>query len=180
MNRTEAMAVLGISAASEAKAAMRNLVQIHHPDKGGTQKRFVQIMDAYRCLTGSYKVDIPRLQFGFPDVRESVFQGKVIKSLRAGGCLVWKMHGHGMQKIGIPDLYFAGPLTGWLELKVGNNQVSAIQALTLKQLRDVKVWAYVARLSRGAVSLEDEAGEVFTVVRDWVGPGFVESLMLAG
>ena len=45
------------------------------------------------------------------------------------------LHGHAMQGAGWPDLYIVGPVwSGWLELKIGRNKTTPLQA---KRLRDI-------------------------------------------
>lgn len=38
--------------ATECKKSFRKLLMVHHPDKGGNNERFLEIVDAYKCLEG--------------------------------------------------------------------------------------------------------------------------------
>lgn len=145
MTKTEAYAILGISSRDNAKSAMRRLVKIHHPDKGGDAKLFERIMDAYRLTTNqTFKID--RLSFGHPDIRESVFSRRFVRCLEDHGALVYVMTGSAYMKIGMPDLYFCHSwLQGWVELKVENGKLADAQRRQLQKLRERGVFAIVAR-----------------------------------
>jgi hypothetical protein len=83
---------------------------------------------------------------------ESQFQRQVIKALEDFCAVVYNIHGHAMQKRGIPDLYVAHRLwTGWIELKVGGNSISAIQAHQLEKLWSAGAQAFVVRLNGGVL-----------------------------
>jgi len=86
-------------------------------------------------------------------MKEREFQKRVIKLLRNDGGVVFNVHGHGMQTPGWPDLYIAlpaselyDPWSGWVELKVGKNKATALQAHRIKQLQGVSCPACVLRL----------------------------------
>lgn len=68
----------------------------------------------------------------------------------------FKIHGHAMQKAGVPDIYVAWPgvYTGWIELKVGSNKVSAIQKYQICELQRCGALACVLRLQEDTVSVE--------------------------
>lgn len=150
MNKTEALAILGIKDKREAKEAMRKLVKIHHPDHGGKASVFQTVIDAHRLLTDeTYRFGkVERLSFGHA-YTENVFQPKMIKGLREDGALCVKIVGNVFQKIGIPDLYVASrKWTGWIELKVENRILEPHQAKMLQTLNEKGVPAIVARYRR--------------------------------
>lgn len=151
MNKIEAMAILGISDTRDAQRAMRNLAQIHHPDKRtGNGEIFKQVHNAYRLLTNkTYRMgNVERLSFGNP-YTERVFQTKLILGLRQEGALCVKIVGNVFQKMGIPDWYVASKIwTGWLELKTENEELSSPQARMIHKFNERGVPAFVIRYRR--------------------------------
>ncbi len=174
MNKVEAMAILGIGDARDARSAMRVLVKIHHPDlRGGDGEQFKKVHDAYRLLTNvTYRMgNVERLSFGNAYV-ENVFQPKIIKGLRQDGAICWQIVGNVFQKLGLPDLYVASKIwTGWLELKVENRVLEPHQAKRIRELNERGVPAFVARYRRKhGVFIEIVDGDSATpieLVEDW-------------
>ncbi len=170
MNRSEAMAVLGISDTRDARGAMRALAKIHHPDvRGGNGELFKKVHDAYRLLTNkTYRmVGVERLSFGNA-YTEKVFQTELIRGMRAEGALCIKIVGNVFQKIGIPDLYVASKIwTGWLELKTENEELRAHQARMLQTLNSKGVAAFVVRYRRRHGVFIEKGGAPIELVKNW-------------
>lgn len=69
------------------------------------------------------------------EVKENVFQGRMKKALEQFNATVLNIHGHSMQRPGIPDLYVAHVHGScWIELKVGDNWLSQRQRVVCKEL----------------------------------------------
>src|SRR5210317_1779012 len=67
---------LGVSKSAsekEIKTAFRKLAAQHHPDKGGDQKKFVEIKEAYETLKDPQKKQMYD-QFGTADPQQAGFQ----------------------------------------------------------------------------------------------------------
>jgi len=69
----QAFAVLGLDASkritlSDIKQAYRNKAKLLHPDKGGSEKEFKELVAAYELLTGKTKLKrrVPRRQQPVP------------------------------------------------------------------------------------------------------------------
>jgi hypothetical protein len=89
----------------------------------------------------------------------------VKKELENCGAWVFNVHGHAMQRAGVPDLYVAHrKFHGWLELKVDNNSCSTLQKIVLRDLNARGVAAYVLRMKKGKTTLEDCDGEVVATI----------------
>lgn len=180
LNKSEAMAILGVGDMRDAHGAMRALVKIHHPDHGGKAETFQLIIDAHRLLTDkTYRFNVERLSFGHP-FTERVFQQKLISAMRADGALCIKIVGNVFQKIGIPDLYVASKIwTGWLELKTENEELRPHQAKMICKLNERGVPALVARYRRRhGVFLEKVDGlsaSPIMLVKNWE-VGFLKCL----
>lgn len=84
-------------------------------------------------------------------MKESRFQKKVIGILTKQAAFIINMHGHLMQRPGIPDLFVVHrDWTGFLELKVGpgrfkKNRPSDIQKSVAKKINARRVPCYVLR-----------------------------------
>jgi len=102
-----------------------------------------------------------------PAESEAEFQAELRRKLEGpqGGAYVMKSHGNRMQR-GWPDLYVASPhWSGFLELKVDQNQASGSQQSRIKALRDRLVPAFVLRRVDGRwVTLENEKGFTYSQV----------------
>lgn len=93
-------------------------------------------------------------------MNESSFCKKLMRMLEDRGAVVFKIHGHGMQESGWPDLYVAGLVfTGWIELKVGRRKVTPLQKERMRMLVERGVPAFVLRLEDGVVCIEDSCRE---------------------
>ncbi len=93
-------------------------------------------------------------------VKEREFSGQIKAALESAGCWVFNVHGHRMQKAGVPDLYVASRLwTGWIELKIGDGKPSLMQVMQMKDLLRRNVPAFVVRLRDGVVYCELWTGE---------------------
>ena len=93
------------------------------------------------------------------DMLERTFQHYVKDGLTAVGAWVFNVHGHVMQKRGVPDLYIAHPLwTGWIELKYESRELQTIQRAHLNSLLMLTVPAFVLRLQGGILSAEHDDG----------------------
>lgn len=79
-------------------------------------------------------------------MKESKFQTKVKKMLESKAAFVINLHGHLMQRAGLPDLEVVHKdWKGYLELKVGKNDTSTIQRVTAAKLILRGCQAYVFR-----------------------------------
>lgn len=90
----------------------------------------------------------------------NLFRTKMVDS----GAKILKIHGHGFQASGWPDNYIAHHLwNGWIELKVDKEPLSALQRMTIGDLRERGVLAWVARYHNETkiVTLENERGDTF-------------------
>lgn len=76
-------------------------------------------------------------------MKETTFSKKVVKALEDKCAFIINVHGHLMQRRGIPDLeVIHRKWHGFLELKVDKNTASDVQKKVAKKiaLRDVPVW----------------------------------------
>lgn len=86
---------------------------------------------------------------------ESEFCADVIAALEGAAALTFKVHGHGMQKAGWPDLQvYSSRWTGHIELKV-NEPCSRIQQLVMRDLLIRGTPALILRWIGGAVQAEN-------------------------
>lgn len=68
-------------------------------------------------------------------IREAEFTRRMRSALETRGAFVAKIHGHAMQRAGLPDFYVSHPRwRGWLELKVGDGKLSTLQLATMMAL----------------------------------------------
>lgn len=99
---------------------------------------------------------------------ESTFQGHVIDDLEGVGAFVFNVHGHGMQKAGLPDLQIYSPIwTGHLELKVEKRSVEDLQRIQMRRLNERGTAAFVLRLVGDDVQIEDSDGGLQVTLTDW-------------
>lgn len=91
---------------------------------------------------------------------ETRLQRKIREALtkRFPDLFMYKVHGGPYQRAGVPDLIACldGKFIG-LEVKVGNNQATALQAQTLEKIRQAGGTAGVVRSVEEAVELVEEA-----------------------
>ena len=88
---------------------------------------------------------------------ETIFSNEIRHALEALGAMVFKVHGHGMQESGWPDLQVYHPQwTGHIETKVGDRNCTTGQKLKIRDLRQRNTHAIVVRLSGGRITAEDE------------------------
>lgn len=86
---------------------------------------------------------------------ESDFVQQLVEALEGAGALCFKVHGHGMQKAGWPDLQvYSTRWTGHIEVKV-NEDCSNIQKIVIGDLLVRGTPALVLRYVGGAVQAED-------------------------
>lgn len=79
-------------------------------------------------------------------MKENKFQKKVIEALEAKCAFIINLHGHLMQKSGLPDLEVVHrSWHGFLELKVGDNEASDIQRAVAAKILKRDVPCYVLR-----------------------------------
>ena len=96
-------------------------------------------------------------------MKENEFQSRVVRSLFYQGAWTFNVHGHGMQRPGVPDLLVVHrSWKGWLELKVGKNKPSAIQCKVMQDNLARGFPCYVLR-SNGVITLETLEGEIWEV-----------------
>jgi curved DNA-binding protein len=75
MNYYEVLGVNSNASHDEIKKAYRDLVKIHHPDKGGSEDRFKQISEAYDILGDTNK----RQEYDFKQSGDSSFRDFFVK-----------------------------------------------------------------------------------------------------
>lgn len=93
-------------------------------------------------------------------MKENDLQRTVIEALKSVGAWTFNVHGHGMQKCGVCDLYCAhNRWTGWIEFKVGKNRPSALQIICMKDLLIRGVAAFVVREYEEVIYCELWIGE---------------------
>ena len=141
-----------------------------HPDKGGSAQEFIQVSDAREILLRVTEQHIMSHGWSeFNDMKikrkERDFQQEVVTALKQYNAIVWKIHGHGMQIAGIPDLYIAHTkFQGWLELKV-EAKLSDIQAAKIKALIRRNVSAFVCRcVNDEGIRLENAEGSILATI----------------
>lgn len=79
-------------------------------------------------------------------MKENKFQKKVVEALIAKTAWILNVHGHRMQKSGVPDLQVVHRRwCGYLELKVGKNKCSPIQKQVIKKIKDRGFPVFVLR-----------------------------------
>lgn len=87
---------------------------------------------------------------------ESRFQAQVMKYIKSRGGEVFNVHGHPMQRRGVPDLWVC--LNGvqvWLELKWERGTYKTIQLITMEKFRKAGALAYGLRSIGGEFWLEE-------------------------
>lgn len=103
-------------------------------------------------------------------MRETELTRKLIAALESRGAFTMKVHGHAMQRPGIPDLYVAhAEFQGWVELKVGDGRLSTLQLATIRELaqRGVSAMPIIARGNRVYVAapLKHNAGPILAAAK---------------
>lgn len=87
---------------------------------------------------------------------ETDFTAQLVEALEGAGALTFKVHGHGMQKAGWPDLQvYCSRWTGHIEVKV-NEVCSNIQKIVISDLLQRGTPALVLRWVAGAVQAETQ------------------------
>ena len=101
---------------------------------------------------------------------ESTMTRALTKRLRESGVVVLACVGGGRQGAGWPDRYVAHPWwRGWVEFKLGNGRLTALQRIMLERLRRVGVSVAVARWhASGGMQIEREDGTYLA----GLSPGF--------
>lgn len=95
------------------------------------------------------------------------FQKKVTKLLKSKGCWILNVHGHKMQKSGVPDfLVISRKFNGFIEIKIGKDTCSPIQKAVIKKLKERDFLVYVLRYDEDhdAIQIEDEDGIILSLV----------------
>lgn len=79
---------------------------------------------------------------------------------RSCNVIVFKVHGHAMQKPGWPDFYIACPtFQGWIEAKGPTTVLRPLQVITIKRLKEKGVNVFVLRYAdEHNFIIEDEEG----------------------
>lgn len=104
---------------------------------------------------------------------ENKYQGIVVKLLKEAGAEILNLHGHAMQAPGWPDLYVAHRIwTGWIELKVDDNDLRPNQVRVVRALRERHVPVHVCRMDRD--------GEEWADDEPWFGTGIDRLEILKG
>ena len=93
-------------------------------------------------------------------MKESKFQKQVKKQLENQGAFVINLHGHMMQRAGLPDLFVLHrKWDGFLELKVEQNKTSAVQRIVAAkiELRGMPIYVLRCReMNLTDIGLNDE------------------------
>ena len=90
-------------------------------------------------------------------MKENAFSRLVKKQLEDQGAFVYNITGNQYSAAGVPDLHVThASWTGYIELKVGKNKLSALQRLTIKKIKRAGGKALVLRAPD---ILENEEGE---------------------
>jgi len=90
-------------------------------------------------------------------MKENQFQKQVKKTLENQGAFIINIHGHMMQKVGLPDLEIIHrQWTGFLELKIEKNKCSAIQRIIAAKIALRGMPIYVLRCEE--INLGEELG----------------------
>lgn len=100
-------------------------------------------------------------------LNHSQFQRKVTKLLKSKGCWTHNVHGHRMQKRGVPDfLVISRKWNGFIEIKIDKDKCSPIQKHVIKELKERHFPVYVLRYDkiRDAIQIEDEDGCILNLV----------------
>ncbi len=73
-------------------------------------------------------------------MKENKFQTKVVKQLKNQAAFIVNVHGHRMQKSGLPDLLIVHKdWKGWLELKTGKSTIKKNQASAIQRIQAAKI-----------------------------------------
>ena len=77
-------------------------------------------------------------------------------------CIIFKIHGHGMQQPGIPDFYIAtGKVEAWIETKGPTTVLTPLQHIVIGQLKRHNVRVFVLRFEKERTFVfEDEEGNM--------------------
>lgn len=91
-------------------------------------------------------------------------EGKVTERLKKlwtfQGAFFFKVHGHYMQRSGMPDLYVSlkDVWRGWIELKAEKREVTLLQRITIRRLRESGDNAVCLRWMNDQWFLDEEDG----------------------
>ena len=95
-------------------------------------------------------------------MKERDFARKIKNGLESVGCFCFNVHGHRMQRGGVPDIYVAhNRWTGWIEFNVGNYKPTDLQIMRMKDLLIRNVPAFVVRFKDGIIYCELWGGSEF-------------------
>lgn len=167
---------LGVDPAAgevEIKRAYRKAAMLHHPDLGGSDLVFGEIVRAYQILVGRRPDPIVGPSIADALFRESAkteseakFQGRLIKALRGSGAVVLKVHANLYTGSGWPDLNVTHPRwSGWLELKVGSHKAEPHQIRVMEDLRAAGARVWVVRAVEKQMFVEEPDGGRVAEVR---------------
>lgn len=175
--------------------AYRKAARVTHPDHGGSCEEFAAVSLAYRTLlklagmregdgigiSASVAEELSVIADYFrkagkqdkarraivPD-SETKIQGVLKDLIVKGGGWVLNLHGHAMQKSGVPDLFIVSSMwTGFLELKRADNVPSRLQAVQLRRICERGFPAYCMTVF--------ENGDIVITAPDLEDPGYVET-----
>jgi len=109
-------------------------------------------------------------------MNHSDFQKKVSELLKNKGCWLFNIHGHRMQKRGVPDLLVIGlRWKGFLEFKIGRDKCSRVQQNEMEKIERRGMPCYVLRYDEenDAIQIENKGGDelnfvVWDALWDWL------------
>ena len=93
-------------------------------------------------------------------MNETHFKKKINDLLKETGAFIINLHGHGMQKVGLPDTLILHPkYSFFIEFKIKNNKCSEIQKIQIQAIKKQKFPVVVLRLNdNNIVDIENEDG----------------------
>lgn len=99
---------------------------------------------------------------------ESEFQAEVVSAFERMGALVFKVHGHAMQKAGWPDIQVYHPRwTGQIELKRDAEKATTLQKGRISDLVRLGTPAFVLRCQNGMAAAESHDGQPIGTILNW-------------
>lgn len=176
MDLTTALAVMGLGSVftrEKVKERYRLLSKTRHPDAGGSLQAFLELNEAYKTLLNPPRthvsIDPVAVSKMYPQTRWN--ETKFCQALCKATPSSWKfnVHGHAMQRRGVPDLYICHPkFRGWIELKVDKNTPSSEQISNFRQLVKLGDVCFFVRYCNDGRRVESFTPEVLGLVDQWV------------
>jgi len=103
-------------------------------------------------------------------LHEGKLTQKLLKELKELGCLCLKLHGHAMQASGWPDaLIIHKRFICFIEFKVGNNKLSALQTRMIDLISQRGVKCFIVTFINELLEIRNYKNEQIAVVMDAKG-----------